>query len=92
MRFVASKKHPLGRPPEGMKDVERMLSDGRWIYDDGKPGIAFSYQDLRWFPWAMSGTDGCGGFHDDNCPQRRAMDYTCNRWGCANGTNMRKVK
>jgi hypothetical protein len=87
------KKKPvarLGRPPKGAVNVERLLKNGKWIKDDGKPGVAFSGQrkltgkgcsDMP-FPFAWANFDI---EHDWDACAREAMSYTCRRFGGANG-------
>lgn len=39
---MAGQSHREGRPSGNATDVERLLENGRWIVDDGMPGLAFS--------------------------------------------------
>lgn len=86
------KKHGLIRPNGIPQKVEKLvLRKGKpiWLPDDGKPGIAFSGLDLRFFggmgsPTAWYSKCDCT-FDRKNCPKELAMKYTCNRFHAANG-------
>lgn len=81
-------KHKSGRPPKDADLCIALLYDGRWIWDDGKPHLAFSYRNRRGAPIALYSecadhrNGGCVGF---DCPARLAGSVTCDRFGCSNG-------
>jgi hypothetical protein len=80
-----STKHVLCRPPKDAFDVERLASNGKWIKDDGKPGLAFSgRQGFPSAPMAWSVKCTCTML-DEKCPHNKAMQRTSHKWNCANG-------
>lgn len=66
-----------------------MLPDGTWIPDDGKRGIAFSGQDSRFFPYAITADIECECFLDwekrKTCPRELAAERTIKKYQCSNG-------
>ena len=86
--FKTSRKHWLGRPPREATEVLRLTLDGKWVEDDGKPGIAFSGL-KKGYPYAW-GVDNCCPAWQIHCPHRFAMSKTCDRFSAANGGLMRK--
>jgi hypothetical protein len=76
-------KHKCGRPPCGAVEVLALRRDGHWISDDGKKHRGFSYK-LGHIAYAIAEDCNCSMA---KCPQRQAMDKTCDRWHCANGTH-----
>lgn len=91
-------KHKLCRPPKGAIEVERLLANGKWKKDDGKPGLAFSgkqclspsdaYFPIAW--WVKCDEDSCRIAY--NCSGRLAMDHTADRYKCANGHYVEEIK
>jgi hypothetical protein len=73
-------KSRLCRPPEGAFDIHRWTGR-KWIEDDGKPGLAFSYKAADGVPCAA--TTQWPGFSGKTT--ERAMNYTVSRWSCSNG-------
>ena len=89
---MTDKKHWLGRPPRDAVDVLRLAGNGRWVEDDGKtPGRAFSGKSPDGFPIAWGPECDCWGIAD-RCPMRLAMSKTCERFCCANGRRMRRLR
>lgn len=88
-------QHLLCRPPKGATEVERWTGKA-WKKDDGKPGLAFSYiEGLMPVAGATECCEGrprCQRFTRPGCPKDRAMDRTCDRWGCANGHDLPPFK
>ena len=82
-----SKAHKLCRPPRGAKDVLRLATNGRWVEDDGKPGLAFSGHSIEGYPMAWSVDCDCA-LSDGRCPADKALHKTCDRYGCANGDHV----
>jgi hypothetical protein len=85
-----AKKARLGRPPKGAENVLRLQKNGKWVPDDGKPGVAFSGQmkipgamcrDML-FPFAWTDFDDNRDWEEY---EREALSHTSGRFGCANG-------
>lgn len=82
------KIHKFCRPPKTAVKVERLLKSGKWIPDDGKPGLAFSGEEFE-FPCSWSVECDCG--FDFDCPCYIALNHTGERFGCANGRTVAPI-
>lgn len=80
--------HRLCRPPVDAVDCIRLTASGKWVKDDGRPGLAFSWLSPTELPMAGAVACDCAG----SCPKRKAMDYTARRFGAANGTALQPVR
>lgn len=98
-------KHPLGRPPKEATQVLRLAANGKWVEDDGKPGLAFSGMMTgiganhgRPFDYPAAFYSKCACHADPSertymrCPAIKAMDKTSERFRCANGRAMTPSK
>jgi len=74
------KKSNFGRPPTTATEI-MFLKSGKWFDDDGKPHLAFSFKD-GYIPIAASNVEKYLDI---------AMDFTCIRWDCANGRDLRRT-
>lgn len=79
------KRHFKIRPPKDAHNIERWTGT-EWIPDDGEPGLAFSGSAGRGYPAAWF--PECRCFAEPNCPKRRAMDRTCERFRASNGCSV----
>jgi hypothetical protein len=71
----------------------RLTSDGTWIPDDGRPGVAFSgigharRSDGSVFDFQASWFADCRcGFR--GCPKTLATEFTAKRYGASTGRNL----
>lgn len=86
-------RHRLCRIPKGevATDVERLATNGRWVPDDGKPGLAFIGRGSTGTPLAWYLPCKCRPLTCE-CPADRALHRACERWHCANGRDAIPVR
>ena len=91
-RCVPCKTHPKCRPPSVHGGILRLRDDGRFVRDNGDPGLAFvglaSETDGGAIIWVANCT--CKVYLD--CPVSKALAYAANRYSSATVERRRASK
>lgn len=103
MKKAKKQTHPLCRPPKGATEVLRLKENGRWIKDDGEPGLAFvglsgritntvtneiTAENVDASAWVAS----CNCKVHGECPASKALNKACDVYDGASLVRRPKVK
>lgn len=66
-------------------------ANGKWVKADGAPDVAFGGKSERGYPYAiaLATRDGASD-HPANIAARKASEWVCGRYHCANGRRVRR--
>lgn len=84
-------KKPLYSLDLPLENIEKLLTTGKWIPDDGRPGLAFIGESYG-TPFAWYGRCKCSIPRGNHCPHTLAMNYCCQKYYAANGVEVKEFK